>query len=112
VPIVVAAQRANVSAKSVSRWVAEGCVVHLTRSRACRERPEDGLAPTLDERLRAAEPGLVGVFSAAAARGSWQAAAWLLERSQPERWARPSRVRVVEAEARLPVRGAGPLRRG
>ena len=40
--------------------------------------------------LRDAEEGLVAAIVAASKRGSWQASAWLLERSNPDRWARPS----------------------
>jgi hypothetical protein len=40
------------------------------------------------ERLEQAEPGLVLAIAKAAQRGNWQAAALLLERRWPERWAK------------------------
>jgi hypothetical protein len=43
---------------------------------------------SLTERLAQAEPALAGTMIAAARRGSWHAAARLLERIAPERWAR------------------------
>jgi hypothetical protein len=42
-----------------------------------------------------AEPLLVAAVQAAVMRGSWQAAAWVLSRRWPQRWAAPAgRVRV------------------
>jgi hypothetical protein len=49
----------------------------------------------VDKRLAAAEARLVAVVLAAAQRGSWQAAAWALERTAPASWARPARQREV-----------------
>jgi hypothetical protein len=37
-----------------------------------------------------AEPLLVAAVQAAVMRGSWQAAAWVLSRRWPERWAAPA----------------------
>lgn len=42
------------------------------------------------ERARAeSEAGLVARIASVAGKGSWQAAAWLLERQFPERWGKP-----------------------
>jgi hypothetical protein len=48
------------------------------------------LGLSLPERLARAEPGLVATLIAAAQRGEWRPAAWLLERAWPERWGHPS----------------------
>jgi hypothetical protein len=58
-------------------------------------------APDLEDAVARAlaEPRLVGLIAREAAR-SWRAAAWLLERRYPERWA-ASRERVDEAAPTL-----------
>src|SRR5262245_60199699 len=78
-------QRAGVAPRSLARWLADGKVV-----RRKLEHAPPPVAPELPiaERLMQAEPGLVAAIIQAAQRGSWQAAAWLLERSYPDRWGR------------------------
>src|SRR4051812_42016 len=79
---IVVRQRTGVSPRSLKRWLAQGKV----QRPAMRGRPPAPLP--VSAQLAQAEPGLVGAIIAAADRGSWQAAAWLLERSFPDRWAR------------------------
>ena len=67
----VAAQTAGVSSRSVRRWRARGEL-------------------DVDRELAAGEMQLAAVVSRSTAR-SWRAAAWLLERRFPERWATPQR---------------------
>jgi transposase len=77
----VAAAVAGVSDRSVRSWMAKGELAGATNARyrafrlAARQAEVD------------AEAILVTRVSKAAAAGSWRAAAWLLERRFPERWA-------------------------
>jgi hypothetical protein len=79
-----AAAAAGVSRTSYYRWMAAGGEL---RDRVERARAES-------------EVVLVIRIARAAERGSWQAAAWLLERQWPERWARPAH-RPPESEPPL-----------
>jgi transposase len=87
------ANRCGVGHRTLRRWIAEG-LIKPTRTlkpvEPAREQPpEPPPEPQkLSERIAQAEPGLVGAVVEAAQRGHWQAAAWMLERSFPERWAR------------------------
>jgi hypothetical protein len=85
VPVAVVAQRFGIGRRTLHRWIADGRLV-----RRVDQTPEPAPAVTsFGEQFDRAEPGLVGVVVAAAHRGSWQAASWLLERRWPDRWARP-----------------------
>jgi hypothetical protein len=62
---------------------------------AHRRRQRGGFTATDLDRLAAAagpiaEPLLVAAVQAAVMRGSWQAAAWVLSRRWPQRWAAPA----------------------
>jgi hypothetical protein len=78
-----AAVAAGISEPTLHRWLVRGE----------SGRPADALYRELRERVQRAraqgEAALVARI-AAAAEDSWQAAAWLLEREYPERWAKPS----------------------
>jgi len=80
----VVRQRTGVSERSLRRWLREGKVV---KREPDAPPPIDESLP-LSERLARAEPGLVATLIAAAGRGEWRPAAWLLERAWPERWSR------------------------
>ena len=69
-----AAAAAGVPRTSFYRWMAAGGEL--------RDRVERARAQS--------EAVLVVRIARAAERGSWRAAAWLLERRYPERWARPA----------------------
>jgi hypothetical protein len=85
VPVAVAAQRVGVGRRTLTRWLERGDVVRRPLAAA----PEPVTEVALDDRLAPAEPGLVAVMFQAAQRGSWTAAAWILERRWPARWSRP-----------------------
>jgi hypothetical protein len=81
---------------SLTRWLSRGLVTRPAEPDAPLgfvAAPPDQVTPangsSVGERVANAEESLVAVVLAAALRGSWQASAWLLERSIPERWARP-----------------------
>jgi hypothetical protein len=101
-PVVVAAQRTGVSPRSLTRWLSQGLVIRPSAPdaplgfAATPPDPAPGTGGSIEGRVADAEEGLVAVILAAARRGSWQASAWLLERSIPERWARPP-ARTTEA---------------
>jgi transposase len=95
VPVAVAAQRVGVGRRTLTRWLARGDVVR--RRLASAPEPVADIV-SLDDRLAPAEPGLVAVIFAAAQRGSWTAAAWVLERRWPERCSRPPQRQPVQTE--------------
>ena len=79
----VSCHAARISRRTFSDWMKRG------RSNA----PEDSIYAEFRDRVEQAraEGEVRNVTSiASAARESWQAAAWLLERQYPERWGRPS----------------------
>jgi hypothetical protein len=91
-PQDTAARAAGISPSTYHAWIRRG--------EAERERIADGLDPDPDETLfrdfrdatqvaRAeAEAEAVGVIRAAFLSGTWQAAAWWLERTRPDLWGR------------------------
>lgn len=100
VPVAVLAQRQGISRRTLGRWIADGRVVR----RQLAPAPEAAVEElSLDERPEKAEPGLLAAVLAASQRGSWQAAAWILERRWPERWARPPRLQEEPSQAAEPV---------
>jgi hypothetical protein len=89
----VAASVAGVHVRTYERWLARG--------RAAGSDPEDepyrAFAQRVDDARAHAEMRAVGLI-AQAAQSQWQAAAWLLERQFPERWARVSQRDKAEPE--------------
>jgi hypothetical protein len=88
--IGVAASAVGISRRTFAEWM----------NRGLSARVED--APFRDFRDRVEQARAEGEVRnvtqiATAARESWQAAAWLLERSYPERWGRPSAPQRQEA---------------
>ena len=82
----VAAQAAGIDPRTYYRWMEKG---------------EDGPAPygqfrhAVKEAQAAAESHAVTIIRKAAIDGSWQAAAWFLERSKAERWRRKENVELT-----------------
>ena len=100
VPVVVLAQRFGVGRRTLGRWIGDGRVVR----RQLAPAPDPAVEElSLDERLEKAEPGLLAAVLAASQRGSWQAAAWILERRWPERWARPPRRQEEPSQSAEPI---------
>ena len=88
--IDVAAAAAGVNRATIYRWLAAGEKARKgTHTRELRDRVERARAES--------ESVLVARIGAAAAKGSWQAAAWLLERRWPERWMKPTERPLPEA---------------
>jgi transposase len=81
--IDVAAAAIGVSRGTLYRWLKQGEKARAgTAARELRDRVERARAES--------ESVLVARIGQAAAKGSWQAAAWLLERRWPERWMKPT----------------------
>jgi hypothetical protein len=82
----VAAQAAGVAGRTYYEWMSKG---------------EDGREPyaqfmqAVKEAQAAAESHAVTIIRKAALDGSWQAAAWFLERSKAERWRRKENVELT-----------------
>jgi hypothetical protein len=89
----LACELAGITPRTCQRWMASGRAEH----RQLREAVRHARA--------GCEADLVARTTLAAHRGSWRAAAWLLERQAPERWGPPAqRRRVAPTTARLPSR--------
>lgn len=96
---------------TLHEWISNGRVTRRRRRDpltlapeiAESRSPENGSPESLEARIRNAEEGLVAAIILASKRGSWQAAAWILERTAPERWAKPSRTRTLEERPRVLV---------
>jgi transposase len=92
VPVVC--QNTGVKVRTLESWLAAGKVV--------RRQLEAVPAPDPVPELGEAE--LIALIDAAAERGQWHAAAWLLERRWPERWMRPSSRPASPTEPEIPDR--------
>jgi hypothetical protein len=107
-PIALVAQHAGVARSTLFEWIRLGYVERRRRRdplTLVQESPAESTTSTspadLDERLRAAAPGLVASIVRASQRGSRQAAAWLLERIEPARaWRSRRALRSREAPPR------------
>jgi hypothetical protein len=101
-PVAVVAQRHGIGRRTLGRWLAEG---RVTRRQVAPEPNPQLEELSLDERLARAEPGLMAAIPAANQRGSWQAASWLLERINPQRWgSRSGSRRAGRARRTCPTR--------
>lgn len=90
--IDVAAAAVGVSRASIYSWLKQGEKARKgTYARELREAVERARAES--------ESVLVARIGQAAAKGSWQAAAWLLERRFPERWMKPTERPIPDAPA-------------
>ena len=82
-----AAQFAGIDGSTLRRWVAKGEAPNAPE-------PYRSFCTALKSARAAAEVRSVALIQQAATGGTWQAAAWYLERSYPDRWGR-TRVEVT-----------------
>jgi hypothetical protein len=99
-----AAAYVGVSERTVYRWLARGRD-EISRREAFPETDnpaeEDryvNFCQEVEKARAAARLRAVGVIQRAAAEGTWQAAAWYLERSAPKQWARQTKHEVTGNE--------------
>src|SRR4051812_3365849 len=78
--IELAAEAAGISQATFYAWMARG------ESGKRADAPFVDFRDAVEQGRAEAEAVLVTRIAKAAANGSWSAAAWLLERSHPERW--------------------------
>lgn len=82
----VAAQAAGIPPRTYYDWMARGDE---------GREPYSQFSQGVKEAQAAAESHAVTTIRKAAMDGTWQAAAWFLERSKPERWRRRENVEVT-----------------
>lgn len=82
-----AAQYAGIDSSTLRRWVQKG-------EAPSAPEPYRSFCTALKSARAAAEVRSVALIQQAATGGTWQAAAWYLERSYPDRWGR-TRVEVT-----------------
>jgi hypothetical protein len=82
-----AAQYAGIDASTMRRWVVKGEAPNAAE-------PYRSFCTALKSARATAEVRSVALIQSAASNGTWQAAAWYLERSYPDRWGR-TRVEVT-----------------
>ena len=90
-----AAQYAGIDGSTMRRWVQKGEGEGATE-------PYRAFCTALKSARASAEVRSVALIQTAASNGTWQAAAWYLERSYPDRWGR-TRVEVTGAD-NAPIR--------
>lgn len=91
--VETAVAAAGVSMRSYTRWMGRG------REDAADYAPEYEQFRQLVHQARAESEARNVALIAQAAATNWNAAAWLLERQYPERWARPSQREKSEESA-------------
>src|SRR4051794_32440167 len=94
-------ERLPLTSRSDRTTCSDACRTRLSRIRRVVRLP----APRLDVLIAGLDPAraeaLLVTLIAMAARDSWTAAAWILERRWPERWGPPAlRTRILEDELR------------
>lgn len=92
-PLQLAAEACGVQRQTLHAWIRRG-----ERGGATNE-PYRTFAAAVEQARAEAEGDLVAQVRKASASGSWRAAAWLLERSAPDRWVRDSSARGKRAAA-------------
>jgi transposase len=90
-----AASYAGVDASTVRRWMAKG-------EAEDSEEPYRSFCAAVKQARAEAEIRAVALIQKAAQDGTWQASAWYLERSHPDRWGR-KRLEITGADSQ-PVR--------
>jgi transposase-like protein len=95
----VAAEAAGVSPSTLYRWLREAADVEERAGvLSSSERALVEFLESVKKATAAVEVEALDVIRSAAEGGTWQAAAWLLERRHPERWGRRARVEPVRGK--------------
>lgn len=100
--VEIAAEAAGIARGTFFVWM----------NRGADARPESPYAQfhaAIEAARAQAEATLVTRIAKAAANGSWLAAAWLLERGAPERWAKLSDRRLLDDNDDAPAAAADPF---
>jgi hypothetical protein len=87
----IAARYAGVGSATFYKWMALG-------DGDSAESPYKEFREAVENARAAAEVRNIGLIQQAANNGTWQAAAWYLERTSPARWGRRSALEVTGAE--------------
>lgn len=87
----VAAAHAGIHASTYYRWMERGALA----GEAPEDDPYRHFRAEVARALADSEAAEVGLVVQAARGGDWRAAAWVLERRFPDRWARRERVEQV-----------------
>ena len=93
---------AGIGATTFARWMEQG----EADDEADRDSVFRDLRMAIMEAEARAEQDALGLIQQAARDGTWQAAAWFLERKKPERWGRRERHQVdstVQVSAEIEV---------
>lgn len=92
----VAAEYANISPRTLQRWMKRG------REEEVGEYAE--LLHSIHQAEATAERVMVAAVMEAAKNGEWRAAAWWLERRDPQNWGRRQRIEVTAEEEEPPMK--------
>lgn len=87
--VEVAAAAAGIGEGTFYEWMARG-----DKPGAAHDSFREFRA-AIEQARAESEAGMVARIAKAASNGSWQAAAWLLERRAPERWAKAAERRLL-----------------
>ena len=86
-----ASRMAGVAPSTLHGWLRRGKIAEQSENPEADELPFLELLDAVKKAQATAEMRAVEVISAAANAGTWQAAAWFLERSNPGAWSRTGR---------------------
>lgn len=101
----IAADAAGISRTTFFSWMDRGTKGGRTN------KPYRDFRQAVEQARAEAEATLVARIAKAAQNGSWSAAAWLLERSAPERWAKLSERKNADSdETEAPTNPAEAIR--
>jgi len=89
--VEVAAAAAGVSRRTVFAWIERGEKAARAESISETERPFAEFAEAVDRARAEVEVLALATIMNAARKGAWQAAAWFLERTNPDAYAAPKK---------------------
>lgn len=100
--IETAARYAGVSPQVYYKWMKRGTDERTSIGDGQEPNPDEAIyvdfVEAVEKARSQAEMRNVGLIQKAAVDGTWQAAAWFLERSYPRRWGRSDRVEHTGAD--------------